>query len=265
MVKKGGKDVIFEQDNLAFRILDVSFFDQESYYAGKQRRFIDCLSFRFTADSVLESNGCSLKLSANTVLFGPANVAFSGRLKNDKRIVIHFKLLNFTSDIIEVYTPSNPERLAELFTQAYECWTKKEASYKHQTAAILNLIFAEIYEDNNSVKASNSKIANSIRYINQNLYSSDLSMSVAAKKSFVSDAYFRRLFRKEFGTSPKEYVIGKRIEHATSLILAGGCTLKEVAALSGYKDYKLFFTEFKRLTGKAPSQYSHSLTRKSND
>lgn len=248
--------MIFEQDNLVFRILDVSLFDQESYVAGKTRRFIDCLSFRFSADSVLESNGCSLKLSANTVLFGPANVAFSGKLKNDKRIVIHFKLLNFTSDIIEVCTPSNPEKIAELFTQAYECWNKKEASYKHKTAAILNLIFAELHEDNNLVRVSNSKIANSIRYINQNLYSSDLSMSVAAKKSFVSDAYFRRLFKKEFGVSPKEYVIGKRIEHATSLILAGDCSLKEVAAYSGYRDYKLFFTEFKRLTGQLPSQYS---------
>ncbi len=174
-------------------------------------------------------------------------------------------MLNFTSDIIEVCTPSNPERLAELFTQAYECWTKKEAAYKHRTAAILNLIFAELHEDNTLVKVSNSKIANSIRYINQNLYSSDLSMSVAAKKSFVSDAYFRRLFKKEYGVSPKEYVINKRIEHATSLILAGDCSLKEVAAYSGYKDYKLFSTEFKRLTGYTPSKYSYSATYKPMD
>ncbi len=247
--------MIFEQESLVFRILDVSLYDQKSYSAGKQRRFIDCLSFRFSADSVLESNGCSIKLSANSVLFGPANVPFSGKLKDDKRIVIHFKLLNFTSDIIEVCTPSNPEKIAELFTQAYECWTQKDAAYKHKTAAILNLIFAELYEENSVDKGSNSKIANSVRYINQNLYSSDLSMSVAAKKSFVSDAYFRRLFKKEFGVSPKEYVINKRIEHATSLILAGDCSLKEVATYSGYKDYKLFSTEFKRLTGKAPSKY----------
>ena len=254
--------MIFEQESLVFRILDVSLFDQKSYVAEKQRRFIDCISFRFSADSVLESNGYSFKLSANSVLFGPANVAFSGKLKDDRRIVIHFKLLNFTSDIIEVCTPSNPEKVAELFTQAYECWTKKDASYQHKTAAILNLIFAELHEDNSLGKESNSKIANSVRYINQNLYSSDLSMSVAAKKSFVSDAYFRRLFKKEFGVSPKEYVISKRIEHATSLILAGDCPLKEVATYSGYKDYKLFFTEFKRLTGQLPSKYYDYLLKK---
>ena len=110
-------------------------------------------------------------------------------------------------------------------------------------------------------KKSNTKIADSVKYINQNLYSSNLSLSEAEKKSFVSYTYFGKLFRKEFGISPKEYVIRKRIEYATSLILAGDCSLKEVAIYSGYNDYKLFFMEFKRLTGQIPSEYSGSLNK----
>lgn len=159
---------------------------------------------------------------------------------------------------MEVFTPSNPEKFAALFTQAYECYIRADASYKHKTAAILNLIFAELYEDVCSDKASSSKIANSIEYINQNLYASSLSMSTAAKRSFMSETYFRKLFNKEFGVSPKEYVIRKRIEYAKSLILAGDCTLKEVAAYAGYNDYKVFFMEFKRLTGHIPSKYLES-------
>lgn len=254
--------MIFEQENLAFRMGHICFFDQKSYTAVNQRSPVDTISFRFTADSIIEHEGGSLKLSDNTICFAPANATYSGYLKNDKRIVIHFELLNYTSDVVQACTPTNPERLAELFTQAYECCKKKDASYKHKTASILNLIFAELYEDNCSVKGSTSKIANSISYINQNLYSSDLSMSVAAKKSFVSDTYFRKLFKKEFGVSPKEYVIRKRIEYATSLIVAGDCSLREVATLSGYNDYKLFFMEFKRLTGQLPSKYSFTFTDK---
>ncbi len=257
--------MIFERENLAFNIGHICFFDQKTYTAVNQRSPVDTISFRFSADSVIEHEGGSLKLFDNTICFAPANATYSGYLKNDKRIVIHFELLNYTSDIVQAVTPSNPEKLAELFTQAYECCNQKDASYKHKTAAILNLIFAELYEDSCSVKRSNTKIANSISYINQNLYSSDLSMSVAAKKSFVSDTYFRKLFKKEFGVSPKEYVIKKRIEYATSLIVAGDCSLKEVAALSGYNDYKLFFLEFKRLTGQIPSKYSYSFTHKTDE
>ena len=257
--------MISEQERLAFEMKGVLLFDQKSYTALNQRSPDDTISFRFSADSVIENNDNSLKFGDNSICFAPANSLYSGFLKNDKRIVIHFKLLNYTSDTVQMYTPSNPEKFAELFIQAYECDSKKEVGYYHKTAAILNLIFAELYAEACSVKETKSKISSSIKYINQNLYSSSLSLSVAAKKSFISETYFRKLFKKELGIAPKEYVIRKRIEYAASLILSGDCSLKEVAALSGYNDYKLFFTEFKRITGQIPSSYSHSFNYRQSD
>lgn len=257
--------MISEQERLAFEMKGTLLFDQKSYTALNQRIPVDTISFRFSANSIIENNGEALKLSDNSICFAPANSLFSGHLKNDKRIVIHFKLFNYTSDVVQVYTPSNPEKFAGLFGQAYECDRKKEVGYHHKTAAILNLIFAELYAENCSLKESNSKISNSIKYINQNLYSSSLSLSVAAKKSFISETYFRRLFKREFGVAPKEYIIRKRIEYATSLIISSNCSLKEVAVLSGYKDYNLFFTEFKRLTGQIPSKYSYSSAYRPTD
>lgn len=253
--------MIFEHDDLVFSVQSIVLLDQKTYVASTQSRGVDSISFRFTADSVLESNGKVFKLSDNSICFVPADTSFSGNLKNDKRIVIHFNLLNYKFDLVEVFNPSNPEKLAVLFAQAYECWTRADASCKYRISGILNLIFAELYEDNCPTKKSNTKIADSVKYINQNLYSSNLSLSDAAKKSFVSYTYFGKLFRKEFGISPKEYVIRKRIEYATSLILAGDCSLKEVAIYSGYNDYKLFFMEFKRLTGQIPSEYSGSFNK----
>ena len=74
----------------------------------------------------------------------------------------------------------------------------------------------------------------------------------------MSDTYFRKLFKEEFGMSPKQYVIRHRIQHAASLIIAGYYTLEEIAEHCGYNDYKHFSVEFKKLTGVSPSKYVYN-------
>jgi len=86
----------------------------------------------------------------------------------------------------------------------------------------------------------------------------DFSLPDAAKKSYISEPYFRKLFKKEFGMSPKQYVIEARIRHAAALILANYYSLQEVADLCGYRDYKHFSVEFKRLMGVSPSAYTYN-------
>ncbi|MBQ4150610.1 MAG: helix-turn-helix transcriptional regulator, partial [Clostridia bacterium] len=65
----------------------------------------------------------------------------------------------------------------------------------------------------------------------------------------------RKIFKAEYGISPQKYIINLRIQKATELIETGDYSLKEVALLSGYNDYKYFSAEFKRLLGVSPSEY----------
>ena len=97
----------------------------------------------------------------------------------------------------------------------------------------------------------------SINYIDENCLEEDFSLTDASKKSFISETYFRKLFKETFGISPKQYVIKRRIKHATSLIIAGYNTLSEIAQMCGYSDYKHFSVEFKKITGVSPSKYAY--------
>ena len=74
----------------------------------------------------------------------------------------------------------------------------------------------------------------------------------------ISEVYFRRIFKKEFGISPQKYIVSLRIQNAKALIDAGYFSLQEVAYLSGYSDYKYFSVEFKRVMGASPSEYNDS-------
>ena len=74
----------------------------------------------------------------------------------------------------------------------------------------------------------------------------------------MTEVYFRKLFKQEYGVSPQKYIIDLRMQNAVGLIATGYYSLKDVAAMSGYNDYRYFSVEFKRKYGVSPSEYSYN-------
>jgi len=249
--------VFFEQENVAFQILDVLFFDQEYTKRYNCKRNFDALSFRIEADTIIEYNGKYLEFTNNSVGFFPSNIDYTRTTHRDKMIVVHFKTFNYHSNEIESYFPRDYEKYSSLFKEILDCWNSKNTAYKHETASILNLIFSELYKDNKKNHKCNSKINLSIKYIEDNYLKKDFSLHTAAQKSYISDTYFRKLFKQEFSISPKQYIINRRIKYASSLIVAGYYTLQEISELCGYNDYKHFSVEFKKVVGISPSRYTY--------
>lgn len=91
------------------------------------------------------------------------------------------------------------------------------------------------------------KIARGVAYMKEHLDDPDLTVRDCAKAAFISEVYFRRLFRAAYGCAPQAYLIRLRIARAVGLMSGGYYSIKEVATLSGYRDYKYFSTEFKRI------------------
>ena len=252
--------MIFEQETIGFQILDVLFFDQAYTKKYSFRRNFDALSFRYEADTIIEYKDKQLQFADNSIGFFPANVDYTRITNRDKMIVVHFKAFNYHTNEIENFFPADYKKYRSLFEKLLDCWNKKDISYKHESASLLNLIFSELYKDNKKTYEYNSKIDLSIRYIEENYLSKDFSLQIASKKSFISDTYFRKLFKQEFGISPKQYVINRRIKHAASLIIAGYYSLEEISEKCGYNDYKHFSVEFKKIIGCSPSKYVYSFT-----
>ena len=247
--------MIFEQESIAFEIQAVFSLDQVNSKTWNEKRSHDALSFRFEADALMETGTQQLELAANYICYVPAYVDYMRTAKRDKLIVIDFKTFHGQAQDIEVFLPENPRKYAELFRQILHCWEEKKGAYKHEASAILNRIFAEIYQDNCSTGSRETKISPSLFYIEENYLKKDFSLQKAAERSQISETYFRKLFKEKMGISPKKYVIMQRITHATYLIGTGYFTLQEIADRCGYEDYKHFSTEFKKLKGVSPSQY----------
>ncbi len=77
---------------------------------------------------------------------------------------------------------------------------------------------------------------------------------LAAQTGLSSD-YLSRLFRRRYGMSIPHYLLQRRMEQARHLLLAGGAPILEVGRQVGIPDPQYFNKQFRRVTGRSPSQY----------
>ncbi len=145
-----------------------------------------------------------------------------------------------------------------IFVRLWETFEKKEAGWFYLCTALLYEILAACYEELARPQTHASSIAASVDYLMAHYTDHGLTVAELASKSFMSEVYFRRCFKEEYGESPRAYLIDLRIRHAISLMATGYYSLQEVAALSGYSDYQYFSTEFKRRKGVSPSAYRYN-------
>jgi len=92
-------------------------------------------------------------------------------------------------------------------------------------------------------------------YLNLNLQSYDLSLSLLADKLGLSEGYLSNLFKKIYKISFTDYVTDQRLEKAKILLLTSHLKNYEIAESVGISDPNYFSTIFKKKYGFSPSQY----------
>lgn len=248
--------MIFEKDILSISLLDVLYLRQENVNMINAERNFDALSFRIRSDACLKTEKNSHQMKNGSVGLIPARLNYRRNASVDELIVIHFHTAEQTDRSIITFNPEDTEKFAVLFNKILKCWESKEEGYKYKCTAILYEIFAECHKQYPKPKAS--RIQPSLDYINENYTSPQLTIKEIADRSFISEVYFRRLFKEELGMSPQKYIIKLRLQRAVFLMSTGYYSLKEIALMSGYEDYKYFSSEFKREKGVSPSKYNYN-------
>ena len=86
--------------------------------------------------------------------------------------------------------------------------------------------------------------------INEPLSAADL-----AKDCYSSCSGLRRLFANAFGTSVREYIIKRRLSHATKELLSGDKSITDIAMDYHYGSPEAFSRAFRRFWGVSPSEF----------
>lgn len=254
--------MFFEKEMISFHILDVISLKQTNVDALNSGRNYSALSFRYKAKTVFETKDSVHILDDSTITYVPAGLEYRRKSEEDELIVIHFDTIDYQTSSIEVFRPSQPDELGQLFKKALQKWNEKGSAYRYECAAILYEILGACYAQNYKPEIVPAAIQKSVAYLQAHYKQHDLTISKVASESYMSEVYFRRLFKMAFNITPQKYIIQLRIQNAVGLISTGYYSLAEVAQMSGYTDYKYFSVEFKKHMGVSPSDYSYNYHNK---
>jgi AraC-like DNA-binding protein len=86
----------------------------------------------------------------------------------------------------------------------------------------------------------------------------DVSLSELALECGVSVTHFVRGFRRSTGTSPHQWLQGRRIGKAKALLSGSDLSLVEIALACGFSSQSHFSTAFKSSTGTSPGRWRRS-------
>lgn len=136
-----------------------------------------------------------------------------------------------------------------------------ESTISTQITTILNEILNSSVIDTNcyaeSYNSLNNILKNAISYINEN-FSKPIHLEEIAKKASLSPFYFTRIFAKETGMTPYQYLISTRISAAKFLLKSTQLSVKEIALSTGFSNETSFCSSFKKYENITPSHYRNN-------
>ncbi len=88
-----------------------------------------------------------------------------------------------------------------------------------------------------------------------NHFAEPIQLEKLAEIAALSPYYFTRLFTKETGLTPHQYIIQTRISSAKYLLTTSALSIKEISYQTGFRDESSFCTAFKKYVGDTPSAY----------
>ena len=196
--------MIFEKEFLPLVILDVVKIGQKNVRDRVKGRNFDALSFRLRSDARLEAGGKSISVSGGDLCYVPARLDYLREASIDEILVIHFQTSDYVSREIEVLRTRDTEKICELFKRILMIWETKESGYRYAANACLYEIFSECQRECMTDTSTNSRIKASVEYMLGHYRDHDLTIGAIAARSFMSEVYFRKIFKAEFGITPQK-------------------------------------------------------------
>lgn len=105
------------------------------------------------------------------------------------------------------------------------------------------------------IRKTSSRLCGTVRrYIDEH-FKENLTLDMLAQITHVSKYYMVHAFTEEYGTSPINYMVSKRIEEAKHLLKNDDYTLALISRMLGFSSPSYFSQTFKKSTGMTPNAY----------
>ncbi|REE70556.1 AraC family transcriptional activator of pobA [Paenibacillus taihuensis] len=190
-------------------------------------------------------------------LIRPGTLHDERRIQDTDVIFVGFTCEEELLELEEGLFQDKDSTILSLLESLYDEYTSKKAHYSLMLDFMIGRLAVELSRQKHelwSMRTGGKKLVTFQRYID-NHFHEKLNLSDMAENFGYSYDRFRHLFKEEFGISPQQYVLTKRIANSCELLVKTDLSVLDIASRSGFSTDAQFCKLFKREIGIPPRQY----------
>lgn len=219
---------------------------------GPHKRQYYLLHYVLSGKGILKKNEKTYTVNADECfVIRPNEITY---YEADSENPWHYVWIGFTADIPIPNAISNNEiisdkRLRELFLSL-----KSVCEIENNKEEYLSCIIFQIFQKLTiSETVKNQLVETAKLYIDSN-YMNDISVSSISEMLHINRSYFYKIFKKEEGISPQQYICSFRLNNAKLMLKKTDKTINQIAEDCGFSDVFTFSKAYKNMFNHSPKQ-----------
>ncbi|RPF47278.1 AraC family transcriptional regulator [Hydrogenoanaerobacterium saccharovorans] len=183
-----------------------------------------------------------------------------------KSLWLHFdgsQSLEFAENILKtqgvVLPCENPTLFISSINSIMEIFRKHLTISEPSVSCIIHTLLCNLVSVTSvsgALEIESGAIFDAINFIKTN-YCANITVDDISKYVSVSPSHLSRMFKKQTGYSPYEYLLKVRLDNAKSLLKKTDKPVAEIAALTGFNSSSNFIYTFQSRTGISPNKFRH--------
>ena len=164
---------------------------------------------------------------------------------------------NIVERVGNVFTIPDSQPIISKLTAIFETFAsgdvvREPLLSKYLTDILTSILLYAPYDEHTHAYVSIAEKITS--YISEH-FTENLSVSQLASLAGLSDYHFIRIFKRQTGFTPHEYLLNTRMNMARYLLKNSDLPVKDICFSTGFSGESVFCTAFKRMEGMTPAQY----------
>ena len=164
--------------------------------------------------------------------------------------IINFDCKNFQTDKFILLPIRSIDSVMKDFEQM-----KSLFLFEKNRLKIISILYNILHKLSGSGSFQPDILSHAVKYLETNFSCPDITNKFLADLCNISEVYFRKLFSRTYGVSPRQYIIDIRINKAKQLLTDGVLNITAISEQCGFASPYHFSRLFKEKTGLTPSEY----------
>ena len=247
--------IILTRVDSVFTVVNTSFNNRQ-----KTNRKTHALCFCLSGKTVYEHNGNVYASDREHAILIPQGATYLHSCTEEG----HFPLINFytTAEFAPsefmVFEIDSPDDYMEDFRELEKISLLHPKNEHLKSMHILYSILLRLHKGELAKESRTFHIIRpAVQYLENHFSDPQLTNSILAEQAMISEVYFRRIFKENFGVSPKQYIRDLQIAKAKNLLIGHkNLSVAQIAEEIGFSNIYQFSAAFKKATGLTPTAYS---------